>query len=314
MDKRVKTNQYAIYLGDCCKVLPKLPAETVGFSLFSPPFVDLYSYTDNIADMGNSKDYATFFQHFSFLVRELHRLLLPGRVVAVHAMDLPTHKRSGEEIGLRDFPGDIIRCFLEHGWIYHTRFVIWKDPLIAATRTKAIGLAHKQIIKDSALCRTGIPDYILAFRKKGENPVPIKHSKGFSEYHGARQVPGSLNAYTSNGEPSKNKRSHWVWQQYASPVWMDIRQTKVLPFREGRDNEDDKHICPFAVDVVERCIELWSTKGDVVLDPFGGVGTTPYVAVKNGRKGLATEIKPSYFRQMQRNLESLTRKQKALLT
>ena len=257
--------------------------------------------------MGNARTYEDFFKHFTFLVKELYRLLLPGRIVAVHCMDLPTFKRSGEEIGLRDFPGDIIRCFQEQNWIYHARFVIWKDPLIAATRTKAIGLAHKQIVKDSSLCRTGIPDYILAFRKPGENPLPIRHDKGLQTYYGSRSIPGSLNGYIDTDNQGKNKRSHWVWQQYASPVWFDIRQTKVLPYKQGREHDDEKHICPLQTDIVERCLELWSTKGDVVLDPFLGIGTTVYLAVKSGRKGLGVELKSSYFRQAKRNLQTLSR-------
>lgn len=311
MASQVITDSYCLYRGDSCRILPQLPAESVGLAIFSPPFADLFSYSDATEDMGNCKDYVDFFKHFGFLVRQLQRLLLPGRVVAVHCMELPTFKRSGEEIGLRDFPGDIIRCFQDEQFIFHSRFVIWKDPLIAAVRTKAIGLAHKQIVKDSSMCRTSIADYILAFRKKGVNPIPVRHEAGLTTYHGSRPVPHSLNGYIDSEDQGKNRRSQWIWQQYASPVWMDIRQTKVLSFRQARDNDDEKHICPLAVDTVNRCLELWSTKGDVVLDPFGGVGTTPYLAVKQGRKGLAVELKPSYFRQMALNLETLMRKQKA---
>ena len=254
-------------------------------------------------------------QHFGFLVEQLFRVLLSGRVVACHCMDLPTYKRGGDEIGLRDFPGDIIRLFQEKGFVYHSRFCIWKDPLIAATRTKAIGLAHKQIVKDSALCRTGIPDYILAFRKPGENSKPISHERGLTEYHGSRSIPHDLDKYllqrqiAETGEfvenpysGGKDKRSHWIWQQYASPVWFDIRQTKVLPFREAKDQDDARHVCPLQTDVVERCMALWSAPDDIVLDPFGGIGTTGYVAVRNKRKAVLFELKPSYFRQMVRNM------------
>ena len=302
MAKQIVAEQYTLINGDCIEACRQLPDETVGFSLFSPPFCDLYSYSDHPADMGNAKSYAEFFEHFGFLVEQLYRLTLPGRVCAVHCMDLPTHKRSGEEIGLRDFPGDIIRCYQEHGWTYHSRFVVWKDPLVAATRTKAIGLAHKQIVKDSSMCRTGIPDYILAFRKPGANPVPVSHKDGLTTYHGSRPVPGGLNGFLAAKDQSKNKRSHWIWQQYASPVWMDIRQTRVLPYREGREHDDEKHICPLQLDAVERCIELWSAPGDVVLEPFMGVGTVPYVAVKNGRKAIGVELKASYFKQAVRNV------------
>ena len=220
-------------------------------------------------------------------------------------MDLPTHKNIGEEIGPLDFPGDIIRCFQKESFIYHSRFCIWKDPLLAATRTKAIGLAHKQIVKDSALCRTGIPDYILAFRKKGENPIPVRHGKGLQTYCGSRTIPGSLNGYIDSDNQAKNKRSQWIWQQYASPVWFDIRQTKVLPYKHGRDHEDEKHIAPLQTDVIERCLELWTSKDDVVLTPFMGIGSEVYIAVNRGRKAICVELKESYYKQALRNLRSL---------
>lgn len=317
--KQVVNGKYALYLGDCCRILPQLPDESVGLSVFSPPFWSMYTYSDHREDMANSKTYADFFRHFSFLIAELARLTMPGRVVVVHCMDIPTHKRNGEEIGLVDFPGDIIRAFADKGFVYHARCCVWKDPLVAATRTKAIGLAHKQIVKDSAMCRTGIPDYLLAFRKPGDNPKPIQHPKGLTTYHGARQVPQNLDKYfvemmdthlmeQNPYESKKDKRSHWIWQQYASPVWFDIRQTRVLPFRQARDRNDERHICPLQLDVIERCLELWSTKGDVVLTPFMGVGSEVYVAVKNGRKGVGVELKPSYFRQAAKNLQSLNRK------
>lgn len=306
------TDQFAMYLGDCCQVLPKLPKESVGHSVFSPPFVSLYSYSDHPQDMGNCKNYDEFFVHFGFVVEQLHRLLLPGRVVAVHCSDLPTFKSSGEEIGLNDFPGDLVKCFKKQGFIFHSRHCIWKDPLVAATRTKAIGLAHKQIVKDSSMCRMGIMDMILAFRKKGVNPKPITHKHGLTQYYGAQPVPHGLDRYLSNGDTtdqSRNKRSHWIWQRYASPVWMDIRQTKVLSFKEGKDKDDQRHICPLQGDVIVRCLELWSNPGDIVLTPFMGIGSEVYYSVKHGRKGIGVELKPSYFRQAKRNLDSLVRRQ-----
>lgn len=307
-DKRqVITNKYALYLGDCCKVLPQLPEHSVGFSIFSPPFVSLYSYSDSAEDMGNSDNYGEFFTHFGFLVDKLRVVMKPGRIVAVHCMDLPMHKRDGDEIGLRDFPGDIIRYFENAGFVYHSRHCIWKDPLIAATRTHAIGLAHQQIVKDSSMCRTGIPDYILAFRNAGENPEPISHDYGLTEYHGSRSIPHNLPTSKDQG---KNKRSHWIWQQYASPVWMDIRQTKVLPFKAAKDKEDARHICPLQLDTIYRCLTLWSNPGDVVLSPFMGVGSEVYGAVSMGRKGVGVELKPSYFRQAVRNLRYATQKNK----
>jgi len=305
--KQKITKVFALYCGDCCEVLPSLPEESVGLSVFSPPFADLYTYTDDSRDMSNSSSYEEFFGHFSFLVEQLERLMMPGRIVAVHCMELPTHKSRGEEIGIKDFPGDIVRCFLRYDFVQHSpRITIWKDPLLAAVRTKAIGLAHKQIVKDSAFCRTGIPDYIIAFRKRGENPVPVRHVDGLTEYCGSRRVPAKLDGFIGwGGEQKRNKRSHWIWQQYASPVWFDVRQTNVLSHREARDGDDEKHICPLQLDVIERCVALWSAQGDVVLTPFMGVGSEVYVAVKNRRKAIGVELKESYFDQAVKNLEML---------
>lgn len=307
--KQITTSEYAIYNGDSCRVLPTLPDESVGLSVFSPPFASLYSYSDDDADLGNSKTYEEFFEHYNFIVRELYRLMLPGRIVAVHCMDLPTFKSSGEEIGLRDFSGDLIRCHQKSGFIFHSRHCIWKDPLVAATRTKALGLAHKQIVKDSAMCRTGIPDYLLAFRKPGENPKPISHERGLCKYPGSRSIPTGLERFRGHDEQGTNKLSHWIWQQIASPVWMDIRQTHVLPYRPARDADDERHICPLQLDTIERCIMLWSTPGDIVLTPFMGVGSEVFVAVKNKRKAIGIELKSRYFRQAARNLKSLQNKQ-----
>jgi len=303
------TDEYCLYCGDCCDVLPALESESIGFSVFSPPFASLYSYTDEDADMGNSRSPKEFFEHFSFLIPELFRLLMPGRVVAVHCMDLPVFKRDEEEIGIYDFPGDLVRAFRKQGFVFHSRFCIWKDPLIAAVRTRAIGLAHKQLVKDSSVCRTGIADYILAFRKPGQNPKPIRNENSLSEYYGLREIPRELNRYVGWGDPKTNKRAHWIWQQYASPVWFDIDQTNVLPYKKAREGDDEKHICPLQIQVIERCIALWSAKDDVVLTPFMGVGSEVYVAVKNGRKGIGVELKRSYFKQAVRNLESLKYKQ-----
>lgn len=305
MNNQVITDPYCIYLGDCCQVLPKLPKESIGFSIFSPPFCDLYTYSEATEDMGNSRTRKEFFEHFHFLVKELHRLLLPGRVVAVHCSELPIRKQDQGYIAQYDFPGDLIRCFEKHDFLFHSRHVIWKDPLVFFMRTKMAGLAHKQIVSDSSLCRMGNPDYILAFRKKGENPIPIPHPRGLTQYHGARAIPSNLDHFADSTVPAKNKRSHWIWQQYASPVWMDIRQMRVLPYREGREHDDEKHVCPLQLDVIERCLELWSAKGDTVLTPFMGIGSEVYVAVKNGRQGIGVELKPSYFRQAKRNLRAL---------
>ena len=237
---------------------------------------------------------------------------MPGRIVAVHCMDLPSFKKAGEEIGIWDFPGEIVRLFTEIGFTFHARVCIWKDPLIAATRTKSIQLAHKQIIKDSSMCGIGIADYVLMFRKPGENLKPISNENGLTMYQGSRSVPKELDRFVDfKGLQKVNKRSHWIWQQYASPVWFDIRQTKVMPYRKARDGDDEKHICPLQLDVIERCVALWSAPGDVVLTPFMGVGSEVYVAVRNGRKGVGVELKRSYYKQAVLNVKSAMRKREA---
>jgi len=310
--KQKLTKEYAVYNADCCDIMSTIPKNSVGFSIFSPPFSNLYSYSDNNADMGNSRTYKEFFEHFNFLIKELHRVIIPGRLVAVHCMDLPIAKQDAGYIGIRDFPGRIIKSFEKIGFTFYSRHCIWKDPLLAAVRTKAIGLAHKQICKDSSVCRTGIPDYILGFRKKGENPIPIKHENGLEIYYGSRQIPKNLYRFKTQIS-TKNKFSHWIWQQYASPVWFDIRQTRVLKYREARQHDDEKHICPLQLDVIERCVELWSAKGDIVLSPFMGVGSEIYVAVKNGRKGIGIELKESYYKQAIKNIKLAKQKQKERL-
>lgn len=285
---------YAIYNGDCIEVLQKFPNESMGYSVFSPPFAELYTYSNSPKDMGNSKNYDEFFVHFDFLAKELQRVLKPGRNISVHCIDIPAMKERDGYIGLKDFPGDIIRLFEANDFIYHSRVTIWKNPLIEATRTKAIGLMHKQIQKDSAMCRQGLPDYILTFRKKGDNPKPIEHPKGFEEYIGS-----------DTPQEKGVKFSHETWRRYASPVWMDITQTKVLNYRDGRDNDDEKHICPLQLETIERCIELWSCKDDVVLTPFMGIGSEVYTALKMGRKAVGIELKESYFDQAAKNIEIL---------
>lgn len=299
------TKRYSMYNGDCCEVLPKLPDESIGLSLFSPPFASLYAYSDSPQDMGNSKSYEEFFEHFDFLVQQLHRVMMPGRIVAMHVMDIPTLKSRDGFIGILDFTGDVVRAFQKRGFAYHSRVCVWKDPLIAATRTHALGLAHKQIVKDSSLCRMGIADYVVALRKKGDNPKPICNENGLTEYHGEKPIPAYLSRYENWKDQGTNKRSHWIWQQYASPVWDDIRQTKVLPFRGAKEEEDERHVCPLQEDVIQRCLALWSAPDDIVLSPFAGVGSEVYTAVREGRKAIGIELKTSYYRQALKNLESL---------
>jgi DNA modification methylase len=291
-DQLIKEN-YAIYNGDCVEVTKMLPENSIDMALFSPPFADLYCYSDMPEDMGNSKGYDQFFSHFTFLTEQLFRIMKPGRLCVVHCIDIPAMKERDGYIGLKDFPGDIIRNYMSAGFIYHSRHVIWKDPLIEATRTKALGLMHKQLMKDSSKCRAGLPDYLLAFRKPGENAVPISHEQGLQKYAGKNDPGGS-----------GLERNHNIWRAYASPVWMDIRQTNTLNARAARDSKDEKHICPLQLDVIERACVMWSNPGEVILTPFMGVGSEVYGAIINGRKAIGAELKPSYYRQAIRNLDA----------
>jgi len=287
-------DSFSIYNGDCCEVVESIPDESIHMSVFSPPFADLYAYSDSPRDMGNCKNYKEFFVHFSVLIKQLCRITIPGRMCVVHCMDIPSMKERDGIIGVKDFSGDIIRAFAAEGFVYHSRTLIWKDPLIEATRTKAIGLMHKQLCKDSTMSRCGLPDYLLAFRKPGDNPLPVAHPDGLSDYHGAND-PGETGV----------KRSHNIWRAYASPVWMDIRQTHTLNYREAREAEDEKHVCPLQLDTIKRAITLWSNEGEIVFTPFLGVGSEVYGAVELGRRGVGVELKPSYFRQSVKNINSL---------
>jgi DNA modification methylase len=281
---QVTKENYALYNGDCCEIIKGIPDECVGLTVFSPPFAELYAYSDSTRDMGNCKSYDQFFNHFTFLVNEIHRITMPGRICAVHCIDIPAMKERDGYIGLKDFPGDIIRAFTNAGFIYHSRHCIWKDPLTEATRTKALGLMHKQLCKDSTKCRSGLPDYLLAFRKDGENTIRVDHPEGLTEYHGENKIEGS-----------GVKRSHNIWRAYASPVWMDIRQGNTLNKNPARGENDAKHICPLQLDVIERAVALWSKDGDTVFTPFGGIGSEAYVAVRNNRKAILIELKEEYF-------------------
>jgi len=292
-------DSWIAYQGDCCEVIKGLPDKSIGFSMFSPPFAELYSYSDSKRDMGNSSNYDDFFKHFGFLAEELHRVIMNGRIVAIHCIDIPAMKERDGYIGLKDFPGDIIRLFQSKGFIYHSRHVIWKDPLIEAVRTKAIGLAHKQLVKDSSRCRAGLPDYVLAFRKKGENDLPINHNDGIKIYYG-NDDPGGYGI----------KRCHNIWRRYASPVWMDIRQSNTLNKTAARDEKDEKHICPLQLDVIHRAMTLWSRKNDTFLTPFGGIGSEGFVAVQEDRKAICIELKDSYFEQLIKNMRNSENKEK----
>lgn len=300
------TDHYAIYCGDSCEVLPTLPAESVHLSVYSPPFGGLYNYSSSERDLSNCRSYEEFFEHFEFIVREIHRLTMPGRLTGVHCMDVPTGNTGCD--ALTDFPGDIIRLHQRLGWAYVARYHIWKEPLGVRNRTMAKNLAHKTIVEDSSRCSVASADYLLMFRRSGENPVPIEHPHGLTEYAGAREIPAELHQWKGHkGNQIENRYSHWIWRQYASAFWDDVRIDRVLPFKESRDDEDERHVHPLQLDVIDRCLALWSNEGETVLTPFMGVGSEVYGAVLAGRRGLGIELKPSYYSQAKRNLEAAVR-------
>lgn len=296
-------DRFAIYNGDCIEVMQKLPAASVHLSVYSPPFGGLYHYSSNERDLSNSADYDEFFAHYTFVVRELHRLTLPGRMTAVHCMDVPTGN-SGVD-ALIDFPGDIIRLHEREGWRYIARYSVWKEPLAVRNRTLQKSLAHKTIVDDSSRCSVANADYLLVFRRKGENPIPIAHPTGLHDYAGERKPPAELLPYRGwNGKQTENRYSHWIWRQYASAFWDDVRMYRVLPYREAKDSDDEKHVHPLQLDVIDRCVTLWSNPGETVLTPFMGVGSEVYAAVLAGRNGVGMELKPSYYRQAARNVQA----------
>lgn len=272
-------NRMALYNGDSCEVLTKIPDESVHFQIYSPPFASLYTYSNSERDLGNCKSNDEFFEQFEFIVKELYRILMPGRLMAVHCMNMPTTKTKHGFIGLEDFRGDLIRLFQKCGYIYHSEVCIWKDPVIAMQRTKALGLLHKQIKKDSAMSRQGIPDYLIVMRKPGENPEPVTH--------------------TNESFPVD------IWQKYASPIWTDIKPSDTLQARSAREEKDEKHICPLQLTVIRRALNLWTNPNDVVLTPFLGIGSEAYVALENGRRAIGVELKPSYFNQAVSNCKSV---------
>lgn len=294
------TDSAAIYHGDSAEVLAGLPDESVHYSIYSPPFCGLYVYSNSERDLGNCRSYEEFFTHYEFIVGQLYRLLKPGRLLSFHCMLLPTTKEHDGYMGLRDFRGDLIRAHQKAGFIFHSEVVIWKDPLIAATRTHAHGLAHKELVKDSAVSRQGIPDYLVTMRKPGANLEPITHKpSGLSEWIGEEDSKPK-GEYHPN--PAKNKQSHLIWQRYASPVWMDINPGDTLQRESAREDNDERHICPLQLQVIERGLELWTNPGDVVLSPFAGIGSECYVAVKMRRRAIGVELKESYFKQCVANI------------
>lgn len=308
---QIMTDDYAIYHADTVEVAKGLPDNSVGLSCFSPPFEQLYCYSNSDRDMGNSKDAEQFWEQYRFLIKEQFRVMMPGRNVAIHCMNLPTSKVRDGHIGIRDFRGEIIKAYQEAGFIYASEVCIWKNPVTAMTRTKALGLLHKTIKKDSAMSRMGIPDYIVVMRKPGENPRPVA---GEFQYYVGEQPPIGFTTHDRNDGstfaiPSDQNTSVDVWQKYASPVWDDIRETDTLNFREGRDSDDERHICPLQLDVIERCLQLWSLPEDIVWSPFLGIGSEGYMSLKLGRKFIGAELKESYFKLAKRNMEQAKKSQ-----
>lgn len=303
---------YAIYHGDACELIRAVPDDSIHYGVHSPPFEGLYKFTNSDRDVSNGEG-AVFWQHYTFLIRELLRVTMPGRLHSVHVMQLPATKVREGYIGMRDFRGDVIRAYEAAGWITHSEVCIWKDPVVAQQRTKSIRLLHKQLCKDSSLSGQGMADYVVTFRKPGDNEIAIA---GELDHYAGDAVDVSREAYerqvaehrAAGKEPWPFKQ--WVsimtWQRYASPVWTDIRQTRTLQYRSARDEKDEQHISPLQLDVIERCIDLWSNPWETVLTPFMGIGSEVYVAVERNRRGMGFELKPSYWRQAVANLQRLS--------
>ena len=271
-------NNFSLYNGDCVEVLKGIPDNSIHYSIFSPPFASLYTYSNSDRDMGNCKSDEEFQEHFKYLVNELYRVMMPGRLLSFHCMQIPLMKERDGVIGLKDFRGQLIKMFQDAGFIYHSEVTVWKNPVVEMTRTHSIGLLHKQLKKDSSMSRQGIPDYVVTMRKPGDNPEKVTH--------------------TNEGFPVNS------WQQYASPVWMDIKQNDTLNGRIAREKEDERHICPLQLEIIKRCVELWTNPGDIVLDPLAGIGSSIYVALRMNRRGLGVELKESYYKQSVSNCES----------
>lgn len=306
------TSSYAIYQGDSCELIRAIPGDAIHYGIHSPPFEGLYKFSNYDRDISNNEGGA-FWDHYAFLISELFRVTMPGRIHSVHCMQLPTSKTKHGFIGIRDFRGEIVRAYQDAGWIFHSEVCIWKDPVIAQQRTKSLRLLHKQIVKDSTMSGQGLADYVVSFRKPGDNVEPVTGM--LDRFIGTgvdvgREAYATYSAkhraeYGSAPWPYDKWVSVLIWQRYASPVWTDINQTRVLQYRGGRDEKDEQHISPLQLDVIERCIALWSLPGETVLTPFMGIGSEVYSAVEMGRRGIGFELKPSYYRQASRNIKEL---------
>lgn len=324
---QVITNEYAIYNADCMEVMKELPDNKIHLSIYSPPFGGLYNYSSDHRDLSNCDSYEEFFKHYEYIVKEIYRITMPGRITAVHCMDVP-NSNSGKGDGYTDFPGDIVEMHCKcrdpkctasaldkkrgacgHGWFeFRGRRAIWKEPLGVRLRTMQKNLAHATIVSDSVASGVAAADYVLCFAKKGENPVPVEYPNGLGYYAGEREIPEEVLEFKNwEGKQTENRYSHWIWRQYASSVWDDIRLGHVLPFQDSRDEDDERHVHPLQLDVIERLVVLYSNEKEIVFTPFMGVSSEVYGAVVNGRRGIGAELKESYFKQAVLNMENVKR-------
>ena len=300
------TETYALYCGDCMEVMASLPAESVHLSLYSPPFGGLYQYSSDDADLSNCVDHSEFFAHYAYILQALHRVTLPGRMSAVQCADIPTGNTGLDH--LFDLSGEIIRLHLANGWQYVARYHVWKEPLTVRNRTMSKALSHKAVTIDSTRCASVNADYLLIFRRSGLNTVPVAHPHGLTEYAGERRIPTELLSYRNwQGSQIENRYSQWIWRQYASAFWDDVRIDRVLPFRQAQEEGDEWHVHPLQLDIIDRALVLWSNPGETVFSPFAGVGSEIYGAVRAGRRGIGAELKMSYYKQALKNLEAATR-------
>ncbi len=318
------SEKYALYLGDCVEVMNRLPDESIHLTVYSPPFAGLFQYSSDERDLSNCRSYEEFLAHYEYVIGEIHRITMPGRISAVHCMDIPK-SNSGRGDAIMDFPGDIaelhVKCRKDdckdtpmrrrkglcgHGWFeLNARYHVWKEPLGVRNRTMMKALAHKTIVNDATLCGVASADYLLCFRRSGQNPTPVANEEGLTYYAGSKAIPADVMRYKGwQGKQIENRYSHWIWRQYASACWDDIRIDNVLPYRQAREEEDERHIHPLQLDVIERCVVLWTNPNEKVFTPFMGVGSEVYGAVKNGRLGIGAELKPSYFYQAVQNVKA----------
>lgn len=302
--QQVVTENYAIYNADCMEVMRGMPDNSVHLSIYSPPFGGLYNYSSDERDLSNCRDYEQFMEHYDFVVAELARITMPGRCSAVHCMDVPNGNCQFDSY--TDFPGDIIRLHAKHGFEFIARHSVWKEPLGVRRRTMQKNLAHMTAVDDSVMCGVASADYVIIFRKRGTNPVPVANPVGFLEYAGDdSKMPTDVRALRGfNGDQKANRFSHWIWRRYASSIWDDIRLGRVLPYEESKEDDDEKHVHPLQLDVIDRVVQMRSNPGEVVFTPFMGVGSEPYSAVSKGRRGVGVELKTSYYRQAVRNMEA----------